>query len=120
MGGKGYFTACDSKQNFPVIVNAALTIIYEKITQEKSTPVYIEFVGEVTLPPINTPQSDALMRIDTIHHMAQPKTSLQCAKATHGFLFKAKGDNPYWRLNVDKNKILFATQASNRVYQIQS
>ncbi|WP_232784950.1 hypothetical protein [Psychromonas sp. MB-3u-54] len=120
VGGKGYFTACDSEQDFPVIVNAALTIIYEKITQEKSTPVYIEFVGEITFPAINTPPSNALMRIDTIHHMALPKASLQCAKATHGFLFKAKGDNPYWRLNIDQNKILFATQASNRAYQIQN
>lgn len=118
--GKGYFTACDSEQDFPVIVSSALSNIYEQITPTKFTSVYIEFVGEITFPPINSPQSDALMRIDRVHHMALAKTSLQCAKATHGFLFKAKGEEPYWRLNIDQDRLLFATQASNRAYQIQN
>jgi putative lipoprotein len=117
--GKGYFTTCDSGQDFPVIVNAALTNIYQQITPEKSTPVYIEFVGEITFPAINTPPSDPLMRIDRVHHMALPKASLQCAKATTGFLFKAKGEDPYWRLNIDQDKLHFATQAGNRAYKIQ-
>lgn len=117
--GKGYFTTCDSGQDFPVIVNPVLINIYQQIAPAKPTPVYIEFVGEITFPPINSPQSDALMRIDRVHHMARPKASLQCAKATNGFLFKAKGEDPYWRLNIDQNKLLFATQAGNRAYQIQ-
>lgn len=118
--GKGYFTACGSEQNFPVIVNSALSKIYEQITPEKSAPVYIEFVGEITFPPINSSPSNALIRIDRVHHMALPKASLQCAKATNGFLFKAKGEEPYWRLNIDQDKLHFATQASNRAYQIQN
>jgi len=117
--GKGYFTTCDSGQDFPVTVNSSLINIYEQITSAQATPVYIEFVGEITFPQIHEPQSDALMRIDRVHHMARPKTSLQCAKATHDFLFKAKGEDPYWRLNIDQNRLLFATQASNRAYQIQ-
>jgi putative lipoprotein len=118
--GKGYFTSCDSEQNFPVKVNSSLNNIYEQITAKKTTPVYIEFVGEIIFPQTNTPQSDALMSIDIVHHMALPKSSLQCAKATAGFIFKAEGDNPYWRLNIDNNKLLFATQASNRAYRLQS
>ncbi|MFT6926948.1 MAG: putative lipoprotein [Psychromonas sp.] len=118
--GKAYFKACDSEQNFPVKINSAFNNIYEQVTEKKFTPVYLEFIGEITFPPANTAQSNALMRIDTIHHMALPKASLQCAKATHGFLFKAKGDDPYWRLNIDQNKLLFATKASNRAYHIQS
>lgn len=118
--GKGYFTACDSEQDFPVIVNPVLSHIYEQISSAKSTPVYIEFIGEITFPAINTPPSNALMRIDRVQHMALPKASLQCAKATHNFLFKAKGENPYWRLNLDQDRLHFATQAGNRAYQIQN
>ena len=117
---KGYFTACDSGQDFPVIVNSALSNIYTQITSEKSSPVYIEFVGGITFPAINMPSSDALMRIDRAHHMARPKASLQCAKATHGFLFKAKGEDPYWRLNINQDRLHFATQASNSAYHIQN
>jgi len=118
--GKGYFTTCDAEQNFPVIVNSALSNIYQQIIPAKSIPVYIEFVGEIIFPAINSTQSDALMRIDRVHHMALAKRSLQCAKATHDFLFKAKGENPYWRLNIDQDRLLFASQAGNRAYQIQN
>jgi len=117
--GKSYFTTCDSKQGFTVLANSALANIYQQIRPAKSSSVYIEFVGEIIFPPITSAQSDALMRIDRVYHMARPQASLQCAKATRGFLFKAKGEEPYWRLNIDQNKLLFATQASNRAYHIQ-
>ncbi|HEY5716742.1 MAG TPA: hypothetical protein VIS54_10030, partial [Psychromonas sp.] len=117
--GKGYFQACGDDQEFPVKVATGLSNIYEQITATKFTPVYIEFAGEITFPDIRDPQSDALMRIDRVHHMALAKTSLQCAKPTTNFLFKGKGEAPYWRLTVNENKLFFAAKGSNRVLDLQ-
>ncbi len=118
--GKAYFQACGDGKELPVEVDTGLKNIYEQISATKFTPMYVEFVGEITFPKIKDTQSDALMRIDRVHHMALAKTSLQCAKPTTNFLFKAKGEEPYWRLTLNENKLIFATKGSNRVLELQN
>ena len=118
-GDKGYFQACGDDKAFPVEVGIELSNIYAQITATKSLPVYIEFVGEIIFPKVTTPQPQAQIRIDRVHHMALAKTSLQCAKPTTNFLFKAKGEDPYWRLTINKNKLFFAAKGSNRVLDLQ-
>ena len=116
---KAYFKRCATEQTFPVHARDALRNIYEQIAPTRSTPVYIEFTGEIVFPNDKYTKSDALLRIDRVHHMARTKTSLQCAKPVDTFRFKAKGDEPYWRLNIDGQKLYFATKVRNQVYQMQ-
>ena len=116
---KAYFKTCDTNKEFSVHAKAALRNIYEQITPTKSTPVYIEFTGEIVFPSDKDNKSDALMRIDRVHHMALAKASLQCAKPINTFRFKAKGEEPYWRLNINGQKLFFATKARNQVYQMK-
>ena len=117
---KTYFKRCATEQTFPVHAKAALRNIYEQIAPASSTPVYIEFTGEIVFPGDKDNKSDALMRIDRVHHMAAAKTSLQCAKAINTFRFKAEGEEPYWRLNIDGQNLFFATKVRNQVYQIEN
>ncbi len=117
--GKAYFKTCDTNKEFSVHAKAALRNIYEQVTSTKLTPVYIEFTGEIVFPSAKDKKSDAIMRIDRVHHMALAKASLQCAKPVDTFLFKAKGEEPYWRLNINGQKLFFATKARNQVYQVK-
>lgn len=117
--GKAWFKTCDTDKTFPVHANASLRNIYEQITITKFTPVYIEFTGELVFPSAKDKNLDVLMRIDRVHHMAPAKASLQCAKPVHTFLFKAQGNEPYWRLNISDQKLFFATKASNQAYQVK-
>lgn len=116
--GKGYFKACDANKEFSVDANFALRNIYEQISSSPYTPVYIEFAGEVTFPKNKSGKSDAIMRVDRVHHMALAKASLQCSKPIDTFLFKANGDNPYWRLSIDNQQLFFSTKASNQAYDV--
>ena len=116
---KTYFKRCATEQTFPVISQAALRNIHEQLTPKKSTPVYIEFTGEIIFANDNYKGSDALIRIDRVHHMARTKTSLQCAKPIDTFRFKARGEDPYWRINIDGQKLYFATKVRNQAYQVQ-
>jgi len=116
--GKGYFKACDANKEFSVNANFALRNIYEQIASSPYTPVYIEFAGEVTFPKDSSEKSDAIMRIDRVHHMALAKASLQCAKPIDTFLFKANGIDPYWRLSIDNQQLFFSTKASNQAYDV--
>ncbi|MFT6986096.1 MAG: putative lipoprotein [Psychromonas sp.] len=116
--GEAYFKICGTDQEFAVDAKAALRNIYEQITSTKLIPVYIEFSGEIVFPTPTDKKHDALMRIDRIHHMALAKTSLQCEKLVNTFQFKARGDEPYWRLNITDQKLFFATKARNQVYQV--
>jgi len=115
--GQGVFTACGANEKFPVKTNTALRNIYKQIAVDKYTPVYIEFSGEIAFPKTTT--DAAHMRVDRVHHMALAKASLQCAKPVDDFLFKARGDAPYWRLNIDGHKLYFAAKASNQAYDLQ-
>lgn len=118
--GQGYFKACDANKEFLVNANFALRNIYEQVTTNKFTPVYIEFTGEITFPTKKNKADDSVMRVDRVHHMALAKASLQCAKPIDTFLFKANGDEPYWRLNIDdEQKLYFATKASNQAYAVK-
>lgn len=117
--GKGYFKACDANKEFTVKANFALRNIYEQIASSPYTPVYIEFAGEITFSDEKKETIDSVMRIDRVHHMALAKASLQCAKPIDTFLFKANGDDPYWRLNIDKEQLFFATKASNQAYAVK-
>jgi len=117
--GKAYFKMCATDQEFAVDGKAALRNIYEQLTSTKLTPVYIEFSGEIVFTESVSNKQGALMRIDRVHHMALPKISLQCEKPINNFQFKAKGDEPYWRLNISGQKLFFATKARNQVYQVQ-
>ena len=116
--GKGYFKACDANKEFSVNANFALRNIYQQITSTPFTPVYIEFAGEVTFPKTKSEKPDAIMRVDRVHHMALAKASLQCAKPIDTFLFKANGDDPYWRLSIDNQQLFFSTKASNQAYEV--
>jgi len=117
--GKGYFKGCNTNKEFSVNGNLALRNIYEQVTSTPYTPVYIEFTGEITFSDPSQDKEDVLMRIDRVHHMALAKASLQCAKAVDSFLFKAQGDSPYWRVNVDNEQLLFSTKASNQAYDVK-
>lgn len=117
---KATFKTCDTNKEFTVHTRAALRNIYEQITPTKSTPVYIEFTGEIIFPNEKDKDSDVLMRIDRVHHMALAKASLQCAKPIDTFRFKAKGDDPYWRLTLNSQKLFFATKARNQIYHVKN
>tara|TARA_R110001583_G_scaffold6618_2_gene33538 strand:- start:10512 stop:12044 length:1533 start_codon:yes stop_codon:yes gene_type:complete len=116
--GEGYFKACDANEEFSVDANFILRNIYEQISPIPFTPVYIEFTGEITFPKINATDSEPTMRVDRVHHMALAKASLQCNKPIDTFLFKANGDNPYWRLSIDNKELFFSTKASNQAYEV--
>ena len=116
--GKGYFKACDANKEFSIDANFALRNIYEQIASTPYTPVYIEFAGEITFPQEKQKDSDAIMRVDRVHHMALAKASLQCSKPIDTFLFKANGDEPYWRLSIDNQQLFFSTKASNQAYAV--
>jgi putative lipoprotein len=116
--GKGFFKACDANKEFAVDPNFILRNIYEQVSPIPFTPVYIEFTGEITFPSVESGSSEATMRVDRVHHMALAKASLQCDKPIDTFLFKANGDNPYWRLNIDNQELYFSTKASNKAYEV--
>lgn len=117
--GKGYFKGCNTNKEFAVNSNFALRNIYEQITSTPYTPVYIEFTGEITFSKTSQKELDSVMRIDRVHHMALAKASLQCAKPIDNFLFKAQGDEPYWRINIDNEQLLFSTKLSNQAYAVE-
>jgi len=116
--GQAYFKSCATNKRYSVYAKASLRDIYQQITSKRSTPVYIEFTGEIEFSSSKDKKADVLMRIDRVHHMALAKASLQCAKAINTFRFKAQGELPYWRLTSDEQKLFFATKASNQVYQV--
>lgn len=117
--GQGYFKACDADKEFLITANATLRNIYEQITSTPDTPVYLEFAGEISFPQSTNTKSNVIMRVDRVHHMALAKASLQCNKPIDSFLFKANGDNPYWRLSVDNQQLFFSTKASNQAYNVE-
>ncbi|WP_369433947.1 hypothetical protein [Psychromonas sp. MME1] len=118
--GELIFTECDSKQTFSIRDNERLMDTYRQVSKTDLAPVYIEFTGEIVFSNPKTDESEPLIRLDRIHHMALAKNSLQCAKPVDNFRFKAKGDDPYWRININNQNIFFAVKASNQVYQVQS
>lgn len=117
--GQGYFKSCNDQQEYDVLKNQELAGVYQKITNNTLKPVYIEFAGEIDFPKNSGSKSSVVMRIDRIHHMALAKASLQCAKPIDNFNFKAKGNEPYWRINMQNNKLFFATKASNQSYTLE-
>lgn len=117
---RAIFTMCENKQTFILDANTKLMNIYQQISPKRMDPVYIEFTGEIVFSDLRAVQPDAFMRVDSIHHMALAKSSLQCAKPIHRFLFKAKADQPYWRLNITNQNLFFAIEQSNQAYQVQS
>ena len=117
--GDSTFIACDSEQEYDVINNNALLKVYDKISKKSSDPVYIEFSGEISFPKKITSTSSVVIRADRLHHMALAKASLQCAKPVDTFNFKAKGEVPYWRINMHEHKLFFATKVSNQSYTLE-
>ncbi len=115
---KPYFQSCDDPQQYQVITETALNDVYNKIDEDNGEPVYIEFAGQIVFPKSKKSKSSVMVELDRINHMASTKTSLQCAKATDTFSFKAKGNDPYWRINIHDNKLFFATKASNQSYTV--
>lgn len=118
--GKGYFKACGSDQEFSVDTNFAVDKIYQEIASTPDTPVYVEFSGEIAFSKTMQEENNVVMRMDRVHHMALAKASLQCAKPIYTFLFRATGDAPYWRLNIDNEKLFFSTKASNQAYDVEN
>lgn len=116
--GQAYFKNCATNRRYSVNTKAGVRDIYQQITAKKTSPVYIEFTGEIEFSNSKNKKTDVQMRIDRVHHMALAKASLQCAKAINTFRFKAQGEQPYWRLTSNSQKLFFATKASNQVYQV--
>ena len=116
-GNNAYFTGCQSDHVFPIQDNPQLAKVYQRMITQTSQPVYVEFTGEIIFPEDENSESDAILRVDRVHHMAQAKTSLQCAKPNNGSLIHAKGETPYWRLSIDDQNLYFATKAQNQVYK---
>lgn len=115
---KPYFQSCNDPQQYQVITDTALNDVYDKIDGNEGEPVYIEFTGQIVFPKSKKSKTSVLVSLDRLDHMASTKTSLQCAKATDTFSFKAKGNDPYWRINIHDNKLFFATKASNQSYTV--
>jgi len=118
--GKGYFKACDTNQEFSVNANFSVDKIYQKIASTPYTPVYVEFAGEISFSKAAKKEDNVVIRMDRVHHMALAKASLQCAKPIDTFLFRASGDDPHWRINIDNEKLFFSTKASNQAYDVEN
>lgn len=116
---QAYFKRCGSEQAFSVNSNMALITIYKQITDNKLVPVYIEFTGEIIFSNKEQSSTDVVIRIDRVFHMELAETSLQCSKPINTFRFQGKGESPYWRLNIDGQKLYFATKVRNQAFQIQ-
>jgi len=114
---QAYFTPCDDPAQYPIQTAEPLANIYQQIGNSKSEPIYIEFAGEISFADKKS-SSSIVTRIDKVHHMAPAKSSLQCAKATDNFSFKATGDMPYWRINIHEDQLYFAAKTSNQSYTI--
>jgi len=119
---QAFFKSCDSDIEYEITNNNSLYDIYETVidAQDEENPVYIEFSGEVNFPNSYYSSSPIVINVDKVHHMAAQKVSLQCAKAIDTFDFKAKGNDPYWRINVHDNQLFFAAKASNESYQLNN
>lgn len=117
---RAVLTTCENEQTYTLDSKAPLMDIYRQINPKGMDPVYIEFTGEIVFSDVRAIQPDALIRVDNIHHMALTKNSLQCAKPVDRFMFKAKSDHPYWRLNINDQNLFFAIKKSNQAYQVQS
>ncbi|MDA7746103.1 hypothetical protein N8878_02080 [Psychromonas sp.] len=113
-----YFKPCDDTFEYTIATNNELLQIYKKITGDASTPTYVEFTGEVAFPKKAMAAPQVLIHVEKIQHMALAKASLQCAKPVDDFDFKAKGNDPHWRVNVHDNKLFLATKASNQSYTL--
>jgi len=118
--GVGYFKACDTDAEYSVISNSIIDNIYQKIASIPFTPVYVEFSGEIAFNKADQIDENVAMRIDRVHHMALAKASLQCAKPINTFLFRASGDDPHWRINIDQEKLFLSTKASNQSYDVEN
>jgi len=119
-GDQAYFKSCDSEIEYEISDNEELYDIYDTIidAQDEEDPVYIEFSGEVNFPDHYNSDSPIVIDVERVHHMAAKKISLQCAKAIDTFDFKAKGNDPYWRINAHEQTLFFANKASNESYQL--
>ena len=113
---KFYFQACEDDQQYTIVTDTELATIYKKISNNTQQPVYIEFAGEINFTTNKRAKNPVALRVDRIHHMALAQSSLQCAKPLNTFRFKAKGEDPYWRINMHDNQLFFATKASNQSY----
>lgn len=118
-GEQARYTPCNSKYSYPVRNNVVLKDVYKQITGNQDKPVYAEFDGEISFNRNNDAKSAVLLRVDQLHHMALAKASLQCAKPNDSYDFKAQGDAPYWRINMQEQKLFFATKASNQSYLLK-
>lgn len=117
--GNGYFKACGTDTEFSVVSNSTVHKIYQKIASTPFTPVYVEFSGEIAFDKTNKTDNKVAMRIDRVHHMALAKASLQCAKPIDTFIFRASGNEPHWRINIDSEKLFLSTKASNQSYDVR-
>ena len=115
-----YFRTCEDQANYPVTTKTALSKTYKKISDGTDDPVYIEFIGEINFPKNATSNNPVVMEINHIQHMALTKNSLQCAKAVDTFSFRANGNNPYWRVNMQENTLFLATQVSNQSFTLDA
>jgi len=119
-GKTAYFESCDDSQQLPVSNNAVLREIYNTINDDNSTPVYTEFLGELTFPQKSSSKQQVIVRVDQVLHMAVAKTSLQCAKSFDTFSFKAKGEGPYWRINMHEDNLFLATKENNQSFTLNN
>ncbi|MEL0628005.1 hypothetical protein [Psychromonas aquatilis] len=115
-----YFQSCGHANALPVETNSNLASIYNRINGASETPVYIEFSGEILFTDNQSSSSSVITYIEHIDHLAAAKSSLQCAKIVDTFDFKAKGEAPYWRINLQQGSLFFATKESNQSYTLSN
>jgi len=119
-GDNAHFLSCNNEVYYNINKNKALHNIYQNITDDNDEPVYVEFSGELVFSENEKSTSSVNINVQEIYHMALAKASLQCAKPTDNFKFKAKGDTPYWRINISDNTVFFATKAINQSYPLKT
>lgn len=119
---QAYFKSCNSNLEYEITNNDDLYDIYETITDEQNEeePVYIEFSGAINFSDHDESNSPVIIQVDQVQHMVITKNSLQCAKATDTFDFKAKGNTPYWRVSGHNKQLFFAAKVGNELYQLDN
>jgi putative lipoprotein len=119
-GKKAYFTSCDNQLTYSIVANKTVAATYQKINDNTETPVYVEFVGEINFPSSAKSKNQVVVKVERVNHMILTKNSLQCAKPVDAFRFKANGNNPYWRINMNDNTLVLTTQENSQSFTLQN
>ncbi|KPU82756.1 hypothetical protein JI57_03415 [Psychromonas sp. PRT-SC03] len=116
IGGKTYFTPCETEDLFLVSDDVQIKKTYAQQGDLKDSSLYVELSGEIRFTDQYLQMG---IRIDKIYYLTKNNVFLQCAKHADSFTFTAQGDSPSWRLMINDNNIFLASKASNQSYKIR-